>query len=92
MELKEAMEVAKAFVAEVSDSPENVQLEEVALSSDRSKIEVVYSFNKRLPNPNSLQRALGLEALRSFKKIVIDQKTGEVLGMYNWTYETRQAA
>lgn len=92
MDLKKAMEIAKNFVAEVSGNPENVQLEEVALSSDKSKTEVVYSFNKKLVNPNSLQKALGLEGLRSFKKIVIDNTSGEVLGMYNWSYDRREAA
>lgn len=92
MDLKNAMKVAKDFVADVSGDPENIQLEEVALSEDKSKIEVVYSFNKKLVNPNSLQKALGLEGFRSFKKVVIDSSSEEVLGMYNWTYETRQAA
>lgn len=91
MDLKKAMQIAKEFVNDVSNSPDNIQLEEVALSSDKSKIEVVYSFNKKLANPNSLQKTLGLDSLRSFKKVVIDSSSEEVLGMYNWTYETRQA-
>ncbi|HQU91660.1 MAG TPA: hypothetical protein PLK77_05150 [Pyrinomonadaceae bacterium] len=90
--LKKAIEIAKDFVAEVSGEPDNLQLEEVALSDDKRKTEVVYSFNKRFANPNSLQKALGLEALRNFKKIVIDNDSGEVLGMYNWSYERREAA
>lgn len=92
MELKDAMDVAKKFVEEVSNDPENVQLEEVGVTPDRSKIEVVYSFNRKLRKPNSLQKALGIDGLRSFKKIVLDKESGEVLGMYNWTYEARQAA
>lgn len=92
MDLKEAMDIAKQFVADVSGDPENLQLEEVALSPDKSRTEVVYSFNKKVVNPNSLQRALGLEGLRSFKKVVIDNASGEVLGMYNWSYEKREAA
>ena len=86
------MQIAKDFVADVSGDPDNIQLEEVALSQDKSKIEVVYSFNKRLVKPNSLQVALGLEGIRSFKKVVIDSSSEEVLGMYNWTFEARQAA
>jgi hypothetical protein len=92
MELKDAMQIGKDFVADVTGDVENLQLEEVALSADKSKIEVVYSFDKKLASPNSLQRALGLEGLRSFKKVVIDSASGDVLGMYNWSYETRQAA
>lgn len=91
-DLKTAIVKAKDFIAEVSGEPENLQLEEVALSEGKEKIEVVYSFNKRHVTPNSLQKALGLEGIRSFKKVVIDSQTGEVLGMYNWSYEQRQAA
>lgn len=90
--LKKAIAIAKEFVSEVSGEPENLQLEEISLSSDKSKTEVVYSFNKRISNPNSLQKALGLEGLRNFKKIVIENESGEVLGMYNWSYEQREAA
>lgn len=92
LDLKKAIEIAKDFVSEVGGEPDSLQLEEVALSEDKKKTEVVYSFNKKFANPNSLQKALGLEGLRSFKKIVVDNGSGEVLGMYNWTYEHREAA
>ena len=91
-DLKEAMEIAKNFIADVSGDTDNLQLEEVALSPDKNKTEVVYSFNKKVADPNSLQKALGLSGFRNFKKVVIDNQSGEVLGMYNWSYEQREAA
>ncbi len=92
VDIKKAMDIAKQFVAAVSGEVENVQLEEVALSADKSKTEVVYSFDKKFLKPNSLQKTLGLESLRSIKKVVVENESGEVLGMYNWSYDERREA
>lgn len=91
IELKQAIEIGKDFIGEAIGEVENLQLEEISLSSDKAIAEVVYSFNKKFVSPNSLQKALGLEGLRNLKKIVIDSKSGEVLGMYNWSYDQREA-
>lgn len=90
--LRKAIEIAKGFVSEISGEPENLQLEEVSISEDKKKTEVVLSFDKKIKDPNSLQKALGLEGLRNVKKIIVENSTGEVLGMYNWTYDRREAA
>lgn len=92
IDLKEAMEIARKFIAEFNGEPDNLQLEEIALSSDKKKTDVVYSFNKKHINPNSLQKALGIDGIRHYKKVVLDNESGEVIGMYNWTYEQREAA
>jgi len=92
IDLKQAMEIAREFIADFNGEPENLQLEEISLTSDKKKTEVVYSFNKKHINPNSLQKTLGLEGIRHYKKVVIDNDSGEVLGMYNWSYEQREAA
>jgi hypothetical protein len=90
-DLKEAMEIAKQFIIDVNGDQENFVLEEISLSADKTKWEVVYSYSrKRLPR-NELQEVLGLEGLKTYKKVLIDNETKEVLGMYNWSYE-RQAA
>lgn len=86
------MDIAREFVAEVSGEPENLLLEEVALSPDGANFEVVYSFNRRLPNPNSLQKELGIDRMRAYKKIVVDRASGEVRGMFNWTFGSPQTA
>lgn len=90
--LKKAIGIAKSFVSEVADESENLQLEEILLSPDKKNTEVVLSFDKKIRDPNSLQKAIGLEGFRNVKKIIIENASGEVLGMYNWTYERREAA
>lgn len=92
IELKQAMSLAKEFIIDVTPEVRNLQPEEVLLTDDKKRIEVVYSFNKKISEPDSLQKALGLERPRRFKKVVLDRGSGEVLGMYNWSYEQRQAA
>lgn len=67
-DLKKAIEIAKEFVSEVSGEPDNLQLEEVSLSQDKQKTEVVYSFNKRFASPNSLQKALVWKASETSRK------------------------
>ncbi len=91
-DLKTAMDKAKEFITDVIGEPDNLQLEEISISLDKTKTDVVYSFNKKYINPNSLQKALGVEGIRLYKKVVIDNDSGEVLGMFNWTYEQREAA
>ncbi len=86
------MDKAKEFITDVIGEPDNLQLEEISISLDKTKTDVVYSFNKKYINPNSLQKALGVEGIRLYKKVVIDNDSGEVLGMFNWTYEQREAA
>lgn len=92
MDLKKATEIAKKFIVDFNGEPDNLALEEISLSPDKSTTDVVYSYNKKHVNPNSLQKALGLEGIRHYKKVVIENDSEEVLGMYNWTYEHREAA
>lgn len=90
--LKEAMNIAKNFIIDINGEQEALQLEEIILSSDEERWEVTYSYSKKLETPNQLQAALGLDRTKSYKRIVIDNKTGNVVGMYNWAYENREAA
>lgn len=91
LDLKEAMEIAKKFIIDVNGDQENFLLEEISLSTDKKKWEVVYSYSRKQLPRNELQEVLGLEGLKTYKKVVIDNETREVLGMYNWSYETQAA-
>lgn len=91
VELKEAMEIAKKFIIEVNGNQENFSLEEISLSPDKKSWEVIYSYDRNQTPRNEIQKVIGLDGLKTYKKVVIDTKTGEVVGMFNWSYD-RQAA
>ncbi len=90
--LTAAMEIAKNFIVEMNGQQENFQLEEILLSNDKQTWEVTYSYDKKIENPNQLQLALGLEKRKAYKRVVINSESKEVVGMYNWAYENREAA
>lgn len=92
VELKEAIESAKKFIVELNGESEQFQVEEVFLSDNKDKWFVTLSYLKRNDSPNSLQKALGLESLRTYKRVVIDNNTKDVIGILNWTYDKREAA
>jgi hypothetical protein len=90
--LTEAMQIAKDFIIEMNGQQENFQLEEIVLSGDKKAWEVTYSYDRTIENPNQLQIALGANKRRAYKRVVIDSETKEIIGMYNWAYEKREAA
>lgn len=92
IELKEALNIAKQFIIEMSGEKSDFQIEEVALSDDKKNWQVTYSYSEKIENPNSLQSALGLEKRRLYKRIVIDAENKDVIGMYNWSFTNREAA
>lgn len=92
IDLKEAIERAKQFIVELNGETEQVQVEEVILSEDKQNWLVTVSYYKKIDSPNELQKTLGLEVRRVYKRIVIDNKTEEIIGMYNWSYDRREAA
>ena len=91
-ELKDVMKIAKDFIIEINGEKENFQVEEIALSPDKNKWEVTYSYDSKIENPNQLQPTLGFEKKKDYKRVVIDKETREVLGMYNWSYENLKVA
>lgn len=91
VELKEAMEIAKKFIIEVNGDQKNFVLEEISLSQDKKSWEVIYSYDRDQTPRNEKQKVIGLDGLKTYKKIVIDSQTDEVTGMFNWSYD-RQAA
>jgi hypothetical protein len=92
IDLKEAIERAKQFIVELNGEPEQFQVEEVILSEDKQNWLVTVSYYKKIDSPNELQKTLGLESRRVYKRIVIDNKTEEIVGLYNWNYDKREAA
>jgi hypothetical protein len=90
-DLKEAMDIAKKFINDVNGEQDNFLLEEISLSPDKKNWEVIYSYGRKQIPQNELQKVIGVNGLRTYKKVVIDNQTKEVLGMFNWSYD-RQAA
>lgn len=92
IDLKEAIERAKEFIVEMNGQPENLQIEEVTLSSDGRSWSVTLSYFKRIQTPNELQTALGLEGTRTYKRVVIDSEDKKIIGMFNWAFDKSEAA
>jgi len=92
IELTEAMKIAKDFIIDMNGQQENFQLEEIFLSNDKNTWEVTYSYDKKIENPNQLQVILGVDKRKAYKRVLIDNESKEIVGMYNWVYEKREAA
>jgi len=92
IDLKEAIERAKQFVIELNGELEQFQAEEIILSENKKNWMVTASYFKKIQSPNELQKTLGLEGQRAYKRVVIDNTTEEIVGMYNWSYDKREAA
>ena len=90
IELKEAIERAKQFLVELNGDLERFQIEEITLSDDKKKWLVTTSFFRKIQSPNELQKTLGLESERVYKRVVIDSESDDVLGMMNWSFEKRE--
>jgi hypothetical protein len=92
IDLKEAIERAKQFIIELNGEPEEFQVEEVMLSDDRKNWLVTISYYKKLQSPNELQKTLGLENQRAYKRVVIDNETENVIGLIDGYFNRREAA
>ncbi len=92
IQLKEAIEKAKQFITELNGNLDRFQIEEVILSEDKMKWSVTVSYFRRIQTPNELQKTLGLESERVYKRVVIDSENDNVIGMMNWSFERREAA
>jgi hypothetical protein len=91
-DMKTATEIAKDFIVELNGEQEQLQVEEVILSEDKKNWFVTLSYYRKLKSPNELQKTLGLEGSRVYKRIVIEGERYHVIGMVNWSYERREAA
>lgn len=92
IDLRGAIERAKQFMVELNGETEQFQIEEVILSEDKQNWLVTVSYYKKIDSPNDLQKTLGLEGRRVYKRIVIDNKTEEIIGMKSWSRDIREAA
>ena len=91
IDLKEAIERAKQFIIELNGETEQFQVEEVLLSEDKKNWFVTISYYKKIQSPNELQKTLGLESQRAYKRVVIDSENENVVGMLNWSYDRHEA-
>ncbi len=91
IDLKEAIERARQFIIELNGQPEQFQVEEIILSDDKKNWLVTVSYLKKISSPNELQKTLGLENQRAYKRVVIDSDNENVVGMLNWSYDRREA-
>jgi hypothetical protein len=62
---------------------EDVILEEVALSEDRSRWLVTIGFSRQAPSVNIMESIGSKKYMRSFKQLEIDAETGEMVAMKN---------
>jgi hypothetical protein len=92
LDMKDVSELAKQFIVELNGEQEQFQVEEVMLSEDKKNWLVTVSYYRRLKSPNELQKTLGLEGSRVYKRIVIEREKYHVIGMFNWSYDRREAA
>ena len=91
IDLKEAIARAKQFITELNGEQEQFQVEEVMLSDDKKNWIVTVSYFKKIQFPNELQKTLGLDTQRAFKRVIIDSENENVVGMFNWSYDRREA-
>lgn len=90
IDLKEATEIAKNFLAEYENSSD-IHLENVLLSPDNKRWQVVFSYSQKLENINDLQKLLGIKVRKFYKKVIIDNENKQVIG-YDNAYDNREAA
>lgn len=81
IEMKEAMEIAKNFINEVSGRKEGFRLEEAYPDEKKKYWQITYSFIEPLSISSLLQEAAQLNGRRVYRTIQIDNKTGDVIGM-----------
>lgn len=92
MDLQEAAEIAKKFIIEMNGEQKDLQLVAVVRSPDTKRWEATYSFSKKLESLNNLQKALGFDQRRVFKKVVIDNENKEIIGYSDLAYERSEVA
>lgn len=81
IEMKDAMEIAKNFIIEVSGNKGEFRLEEVYLDEKKKTWQVTYSFLESRPFQSLLQELAKAEDRRVYRTIQIDNGTGNVIGM-----------
>ncbi|NOT47918.1 MAG: hypothetical protein HOP17_09260 [Acidobacteria bacterium] len=82
-------EFARKFLVELNGEMTHFDVEEVKFDGDHWVVAV--SFLRKISEPNELQRTLGILERRIYKRITIDWKKQQVLGMSDWSPERREA-
>ena len=81
--VKQAVKSAFGFFHELYDTGkfEDILLEEVALSADRSAWLVTLGFYRRMPSVNIMESFGSKKYIRTCKTFHIDAETGEMIAM-----------
>ena len=80
MDVKEAVQTAKLHIADIfSDEPiMNVGLEEVEFNESDGVWAITIGFSRSWDSPGGVMRALGGDAVRTFKTVRIEDESGRV--------------
>ncbi|HEV7645894.1 MAG TPA: hypothetical protein VGO50_18285 [Pyrinomonadaceae bacterium] len=92
IDLKEAIDKAQEFIMQMYGLGEQLQVEEAILSPDKKSWSVTLSYFNKIKAPNELQKVLGLQGTKEFKRVVIDSENRSVIGLFNKPYDRSEAA
>lgn len=91
IELKEAVEKAKIFLADIySKDAGDFQLEEARRADDKKIWLVTFSFFQKQEPVSSLQVALGTYNKKVYKAVQVNADDGEIQGIIRENSEPRQ--
>ncbi len=92
MDVKEAVQVAREYVADLFDSEKisNVGLEEVAFDDAEGLWEITVGFSRPWERQGALGMDLGLKAQRAYKVVCISNSSGTVKSVKDRVLPTPQ--
>ena len=93
IEVKNAVKMAFEVFNELYDSKrfEDILLEEVELSDDKTSWLVTLGFYRRTPSINIIESIGSKKYIRMYKTIQIDADTGKLISMKNCGWDTNKS-
>ena len=90
LEVKNAVKIAFELFKELYDTKkfEDILLEEIALSENKTSWLITLGFYRRAPSVNIMESIGSKKYIRMYKTLQIDANTGEMISMKNWSRET----
>ena len=90
IEVKQAVKMAFELFKELYDTKkfEDILLEEVELSEDKTKWLVTLGFYRQVPSVNIMESIGSKKYVRTYKTLYIDADSGEMVSMKNHHPET----
>ena len=88
--VKNAVKIALDLFKELYDAKkfEDLLLEEVELSGDKTAWMVTLGFYRQIPSVNIMESIGSKKYVRTYKTLQIDAESGEMIAMKNCTRET----